>query len=132
MPGRRKVKRIPCQGRRQRRGRRLLLRPTLLVILLEGQSHGYQLSEKLEDYGFDPELLDSSVVYRDLRDMEDRGLIDSHWDEESKGPRRRVYRINQTGLECLQAWMNGLQDVRDRIGGLINHYQSLADEVGEG
>ena len=132
MPGRRKAMHIPCQGRRQRRGRRLLLRPTLLVILLEGQSHGYQLSERLEDYGFDPDLLDSSVVYRDLRDMEDRGLIDSHWDEESKGPRRRVYRINQTGLACLQSWMNGLQDVRDRIGGLINHYQTLAEEVGEG
>ena len=132
MPGRRKAKGIPCQGRRQRRGRRLLLRPTLLVILLEGQSHGYQLSERLEDYGFDPELLDSSVVYRDLRDMEARGLIDSHWDEESKGPRRRVYRINQTGLECLQSWMSGLQDVRDRIGELIMHYHSQTEQVSEG
>jgi len=76
MPGYRRGKSRPCH-RRQRRGMRLILRPSLLLLLAEKESHGYELYDQLSGFGFDPQRLDSSVVYRDLREMEELGLIDS-------------------------------------------------------
>lgn len=103
---------------------RLVLRPALLVLLAEGDSHGYDLMDQLGQLGFDTEYLDSSIVYRDLRDMEERGLIQSTWDEDSKGPRRRVYQINEEGMNRLSGWLESLDHVRDQIDILQKRYQA--------
>lgn len=114
--------RKPCPHRKRRRGMRAFLRPSLLLMLVEGESHGYNLYDQLADYGFDCDRLDSSVVYRHLRDMEEMGLIDSHWDDDSMGPRRRVYRIQPAGLGCLEDWMEDLRQIRDQVSHLVDSY----------
>jgi len=120
MPGRRGG---PCRQRR-RRGMRLILRPSLLLMLAENESHGYELYDQLESLGFDPECLDSSILYRDLRDMEEMGLIESKWDDEdSKGPKRRVYRILDVGMNRLGEWIDNLGNIQDQIDQIIKRYQ---------
>jgi PadR family transcriptional regulator PadR len=125
MPGRGRGEPGPCRKRRKR-GIRLVLRPSLLLMLAEKQSHGYELIDQLESWGFDPECLDSSIIYRDLRDMEDMGLIESSWDEEdSKGPKRRVYQLREQGWEQLEAWLENLTHIQEQIADLIDRYQQL-------
>lgn len=125
MPGKRRGEPGPCRKRR-RRGMRLLLRPSLLILLAEDGSHGYELIEQLEGLGFDPECLDSSIIYRDLRDMEDLGLIGSSWDEEdSKGPKRRVYQIKDQGWVQLAEWLENLSFIQQQIRDLERRYQQL-------
>lgn len=51
----------------------LILRPSLLLMLVEKESHGYELYDQLEVFGFGLEWLDSNIVYRDLREMEEMG-----------------------------------------------------------
>ena len=121
MPGYRKRNQGPCQ-QRQRRGMRLILRPSLLLLLVEKESHGYELYDQLEVIGFDLEWLDSSIVYRDLREMEEMGLIESSWDDDSKGPKRRVYRILAEGQERLKDWIDNLESIQDRIQKLRERY----------
>jgi len=104
---------------------RLILRPALLLLLAEGDSHGYDLMEQLSSFGFDSENWDSSMLYRDLRDMEECGLIESSWDDDSKGPRRRVYQINDQGLRRLGAWLESLDQVRSQIGVLQERFNDL-------
>jgi DNA-binding PadR family transcriptional regulator len=105
---------------------RLILRPALLLLLAEGDSHGYELIDKLDKLGFETDNLDSSILYRDLRDMEEVGLIESTWDEDSKGPRRRVYQINDEGLRRLQVWFEGLDQIRNQIVVLQDRFQMLS------
>jgi len=124
MPGRRGSDRGHRRPRR-RRGMRLILRPALLLLLAEGDSHGYDLMEQLSSFGFDSENWDSSMLYRDLRDMEECGLIESSWDDDSKGPRRRVYQINDQGLRRLGAWLESLDQVRSQIGVLQERFNDL-------
>jgi poly-beta-hydroxybutyrate-responsive repressor len=124
MPGYRKRNQGPCQ-QRQRRGMRLILRPSLLLLLAEKESHGYELFDKLGEFGFDPDCLDSSIIYRDLREMESQGLITSNWDDDSKGPRRRVYQINEDGEQTLQDWVIRLENHQDRIEIIKERFQSL-------
>lgn len=124
MPGRRKGKAGHFRPRR-RRGMRLILRPALLLLLAEGDSHGYDLMDQLDSLGFESESLDSSILYRDLRDMEEMGLIQSTWDDDSKGPKRRVYQINQEGLRRLSGWLESLEQVRNQIQVLQDRFRNL-------
>ena len=123
MPGRRIAETGPCRQRR-RRGMRLVLRPGLLLMLSEKKAHGYELFDQLETLGFDLDCLDSSILYRDLRDMEEMGLIESQWDDEdSKGPKRRVYQILDKGKVQLGVWIDNLEAVQDQIAHLSERYK---------
>jgi PadR family transcriptional regulator PadR len=115
------------------RGRRAvrMLEPVLLLLLHHGPAHGYTFLEQLEDFGLGN--LNPSVVYRVLRDMEDRGWVTSTWDEEaSQGPPRRVYQITAQGNEMLALWANDLEDARNRIDYLLETYRLHMEKgVGE-
>jgi len=123
MPGGRRREIGPCR-QRKRKGLRLILRPSLLLMLAEKEAHGYELYDQLASLGFDPDCLDSSILYRDLRDMEEMGLIGSNWDDEdSKGPKRRVYRILKEGKIRLGEWIENLGSIQDQINQLTDRYQ---------
>ncbi|MCD6425423.1 MAG: helix-turn-helix transcriptional regulator [Anaerolineales bacterium] len=123
MPGGRRGDPGPCRKRR-RRGMRLILRPSLLLMLAEKENHGYELYDQLSAFGFEPQQLDSSIVYRDLREMEELGLIESYWDDDSKGPKRRMYRILDAGQTRLKEWIESLKSIKNRINQLIKRYKS--------
>lgn len=99
------------------------LQPCLLLLLRGGKAHGYALITELERYGFDPESLDPSLVYRALREMEEVDWVSSHWDKESKGPQRRVYSLNEVGKEQLAVRIDDLRRTRDEIDRLLDAYE---------
>ena len=114
------------RGKGRSRGRRRVmnfLKPCLLFMLHQGEAHGYSLLDGLGEFGFDPELLDSSLVYRALRDMEENGWVISRWGEESQGPQRRVYQISPEGEVRLGEWIADLRKTRDEIDRLLNAYE---------
>ena len=99
---------MPGRRRRQRRGHFLrearFLEPTLCLLLHHSPSHGYTLLERLEEFGLG--TMDSGVVYRALRDMEEMGWVTSAWDtEQAQGPPRRVYRLTAQGDQVLGGWV---------------------------
>ena len=49
------------------------LEPCLLLLLREDATHGYNLLDALRQFGFVPGSVDTSVVYRILREMEQAG-----------------------------------------------------------
>ena len=96
------------------------LRPGLLTLLRRDSGHGYNLLQGLEELGIDTEGMDPSVVYRALRDMEEEGLVNSRWGEESLGPRRRVYTLTGDGDDVVSAWAEDLEKTRDEIDRLLS------------
>lgn len=121
------------RGRGRGGGRRAvrMLEPVLLLLLHQGPAHGYTFLEQLEDFGLGN--LNPSVVYRVLRDMEDRGWVSSTWDEEaSQGPPRRVYQITAQGDEMLALWAQDLEEARSRIDHLLEAYRHhMKEGIGE-
>ena len=107
-------------GRGRRRGGMGYLRPALLTLLRRDSGHGYNLLQGLEELGFDTEGMDPSIVYRALRDMEEEGLVDSRWGEESLGPRRRVYSLTGDGEDMVSASVKDLEKARDEIDRLLS------------
>ena len=119
------------KGRRGR-GRRAvrMLEPALLLLLHYGTAHGYTLLEQLREFGLGD--LNSSMVYRTLRDMEEKGWVDSIWDEDqAQGPPRRVYRLTALGDEVLGGHTQELQEARGMIDRLLGAYTRHMEE-GEG
>lgn len=95
------------------------LQPCLLTMLQRGKAHGYNLLSGLDEFGFDLEMLDPSLVYRALREMEADGLVTSEWGDESLGPQRRIYQITDDGNRSLDIWMEDLRSTRDEIDRLL-------------
>jgi PadR family transcriptional regulator PadR len=68
--------------------------------------------------------MNPTAVYRALRDMEARGWVVSHWeDQETQGPPRRIYEMTDLGDEALRAWSEDLERTRDTIDGLLRAYR---------
>jgi len=108
---------------RGRHGRgRLMLQPSLLLIMQQGPAHGYELMERLKEFGMGD--IDPSLIYRALHGLEAERFIDSSWDEkDSQGPPRRVYHLTPNGQEMLAQHLEELKKVRQRIDDWIQAYE---------
>jgi PadR family transcriptional regulator PadR len=116
--GRGARRRARARGHRIRR----FVEPCLLLLLHQGDSHGYDLLERLREFGLGQENVDSSVVYRYLREMEERGFVTSVWDTEGAGPPRRVYRLTPEGDQYLAWWIAGLEQTRQVVDRFLQSY----------
>ena len=119
------------RGRGGGRRRRVMsfIQPCLLVMLHRGPAHGYNLLNGLDEFGFNPDQKDPSLIYRALRDMEDIGLVISEWDPDSSlGPQRRVYQITQDGEDFLASWVADLHRTRLEIDALLSAYEHVKAE----
>ena len=105
------------------------MQPCLLLLLQGNASHGYNLIENLKEFDFTE--VDPSVVYRNLRQMEEWGLVTSHWDTEGSGPSRRVYEITPRGEEFLRLSVEGLQNTRDRLDRFVKAYGERFEPLSE-
>jgi DNA-binding PadR family transcriptional regulator len=101
------------------------LQPCLLVMLHQGEAHGYSLLNGLGEFGFNLDRLDPSLVYRALREMEAASLVTSEWADESLGPQRRVYRITEEGNQTLEQWVADLRRTRQEIDHLLGAYMKV-------
>ena len=90
----------------------------LLLLMRNGNAHGYQLIQTLAVMGLG--LVDSATVYRTLRQLEEEGMITSAWNPGATGPARRIYTLSDAGEEYLNMWARQL-----------GHYQSVLDRFFE-
>ena len=96
------------------------LRPCLLLLLREGDAHGYQLADSLAAFGFDHS--DPGALYRALRRLETSGLVHSDWHRSDSGPRKRVYRLTELGVEALDHSATDLAEGERRIDSFLDRY----------
>lgn len=85
------------------------MQPSILLALLDGESYGYELSQRIAEYGFLRGDVPPGMIYRHLRQMEDDRLVVSRWEAEGSGPARRLYSVTQEGREVLDAWIGYME-----------------------
>jgi poly-beta-hydroxybutyrate-responsive repressor len=96
------------------------LRPCLLLLLREGNAHGYELLERVADFGFDQS--DPGALYRALRRLEADGLVISSWENSNAGPQKRVYTLTDGGVEELDRRASDFAEGERRIGIFLSRY----------
>ena len=103
---------------------RELLAPSLLLLLAESPGHGYDLMERLRPLGFD--WGGPGPIYRELRALEDAGLLASEWFLGQSGPGRRVYEITRSGRESLDRSVAGVLGLQHLIAEYGVRYGAIA------
>lgn len=99
------------------------LEPCLLLLVHCREIHGYELVGDLNPFGFEKNPVDTSTIYRFLRDLEDRGFVSSHWDTSNAGAARRVYQTTEEGDRYLAWWVGDLRET-DRV---LHHFLDTYD-----
>src|SRR5690606_41152521 len=85
--------------------RAMSLRHALLGVLAIREMTGYDIKRQ-----FDRSLhfywnASDSQIYRELRRLEETGMVRSHWIEQSDKPNKRVYSITPEGERELDDWI---------------------------
>jgi DNA-binding PadR family transcriptional regulator len=101
------------------------LRSCLLVLLHQEPGYGYSLMNGLSQFGFQPDQMDISIIYRALRNLEADGLVNDSWEANTLGPQRRVYTITTQGEEILAEWMQNLRRRQKEIEALEVAYDAI-------
>lgn len=75
----------------------------ILAIIHEKEVYGYELAEKLEQYGFDS--FSEGTIYPLLMRMQKEELVSSTLKKSTAGPKRKYYTLTQKGEEELQQFI---------------------------
>lgn len=100
------------------------LEPCLLLLVHCQEIHGYELADSLKPFGFEQNPVDTSTIYRFLRDMEDRGFVTSRWDTSNAGPARRVYQTTKEGNRYLAWWIDDLRETARVLHHFLDTYDA--------
>ncbi len=87
---------------------------SLLLLLAERPTHGYELLEALPALTGE-DRVDVGNLYRVLRGLEDEGLVRSEWSADLPGPAKRTYWLTDDGRAALAAWLDGLGSLRSEL-----------------
>ncbi|MGM9924483.1 MAG: poly-beta-hydroxybutyrate-responsive repressor [Bacillus sp. (in: firmicutes)] len=94
--------------------------PVLLLLLKDWNAHGYELMQKLTQFGL--HSIDQGNLYRILRQLEKDELVTSEWDTTSKGPAKRIYSITEMGEQYLDFWANSLGQYQKMLNQFFTMY----------
>jgi PadR family transcriptional regulator PadR len=95
-------------------------RSCLLLVLREGPTHGYELVETLNAFGFGGS--DPGALYRALRKLEGEGMVESGWERSDTGPQKRVYTLTDAGVAELDHQATELAEAERRIDEFLARY----------
>ncbi|PAQ16589.1 poly-beta-hydroxybutyrate-responsive repressor [Bacillaceae bacterium SAOS 7] len=97
--------------------------PVLLLLLRDWNAHGYELMQKLIQFGF--HSIDQGNFYRTLRQLEKDEFVTSEWDTSSGGPAKRIYSITSAGEQYLQMWAASLEQYQKMLDQFFNVYSQF-------
>jgi poly-beta-hydroxybutyrate-responsive repressor len=103
-------------------------RASILLVLREAPSHGYELPLLLAPLGLG--AADRGFVYRSLRAMEADGLVLSTWDSSPTGPARRIYTVTPAGRQWAATAAATLREADGHMATWLARYRALRRQGG--
>lgn len=96
--------------------------PALLLVLRNGETHGYELADTLAELAPD-EPVDLGNLYRLLRSLEAEGVVTSRWRDDLPGRVKRTYAITDEGRRLLDTWATALRTTEENIAAFLRRYE---------
>lgn len=104
-----------------------LLQPSILALLAKHEMHGYLIIQELEKKSqYNGEKIDNTGVYRTLKTLEDREMVSCEWALEETGPAKKIYKITDKGLECLNTWIKTLENYKKFVEQIIEDIKEIS------
>ena len=89
----------------------------VLAILRQEERYGYEISQKLERYGFG--RIPEGTVYPLLLRLEKRGSITASFRASPEGPQRKYYALTDLGKKELEEFFYHYQELTQAVDQLI-------------
>jgi PadR family transcriptional regulator PadR len=96
--------------------------PALLLVLRDGETHGYDLADSLAELAPD-DPVDLGNLYRLLRSLEAEGVVTSRWRDDLPGRAKRTYELTDAGRRLLDTWADALRKADDNIVAFQRRYE---------
>ncbi len=93
----------------------------LLIISLE-PNHGLGILNKLNAL-VPQNRIDTSIVYRTLKDFENDGYIKSKWADSDAGPKKKVYEITSEGIKRLNTFQEDVLKSKNNLEIFLDTYK---------
>ena len=101
---------------------RELVAAWLLLLLMRGESYGYDLRRALNDQHVHA---DAGALYRLLRTLECDGWLQSRWRTSAAGPRRHVYELTSAGRSNVGQLADVITTLRDSHAAFLDVYERI-------
>lgn len=95
----------------------------LLAIIKNKEVYGYELAEKLENYGF--ESFSEGTIYPLLLRMQKEKLVTSTLRKSTAGPRRKYYKLTPKGEKELELFIERWNTLQNNINNVLNSESKL-------
>jgi DNA-binding PadR family transcriptional regulator len=93
-------------------------KPIILSLLLEGESYGYELIQRVKEISGGRMEWADNMLYPVLRRLEQDDQVISRWKISKEGRLRRYYRITEAGRKELDAERRQWATVQDALAAL--------------
>jgi PadR family transcriptional regulator, regulatory protein PadR len=104
------------------------LTPVALLTLREKSSYGYELMDRIAQFGF--EAINAGTLYRALRHMEKEGLCESEWEiSNGAGPTCRMYSVTSAGEAYLNSWAKRCKEYQQVLDSFYLAYARRASSA---
>ena len=91
----------------------------LLAIIKNKEVYGYELAEKLEDFGF--ESFSEGTIYPLLMRMQKEELVSSTLKKSTAGPRRKYYSLTPKGEDELKMFQDRWEYLQTNVNRVLRH-----------
>lgn len=93
-----------------------VLQGSVLAILGEKESYGYEIVQDLTAYGFGQ--ISEGTVYPLLLRLEKSGLVSAKFMDSGLGPRRKYYALTEQGRQALEAFRVSFREMTAAVARL--------------
>lgn len=95
-----------------------ILEGCILAVISEEEVYGYEMTRKLNLYGFN--MVSEGSIYPLLIRMKKEGLVNTVTKSSDSGPKRKYYSLTELGHEKLQEFIETWKNMSSSVDNLIN------------
>ncbi|QBP43057.1 PadR family transcriptional regulator [Paenisporosarcina antarctica] len=96
-----------------------ILEGCLLAIIKRGETYGYEMIEKLEEFGFN--MVSEGSIYPVLMRMQKDNLVTTVMKASPNGPNRKYYSITELGQVELADYQARWKELSHAVHALFDH-----------
>ena len=90
----------------------------ILKVISENETYGYEISQKLKQYGFLE--VSEGTIYPLLLRLEKSGLIEAEYRESNVGPKRKYFSITEDGRREMERFFSEWKELEKAVNQLFS------------
>lgn len=90
----------------------------ILAIISKKETYGYEISQKLNEYGFGK--IAEGTIYPLLLRLEKNGFILATYRQSDQGPRRKYYSLTEKGTDEYSKFIESYMELTNAVNTLLS------------